>query len=294
MKFKLNLVIICLLCLNYLKAQSSLIVETDSIKIFDTYISENSKENIFPTIYKNGLLYISLGKYKIYKLYYSDLKSTSKKIKVSNKFYSGSTTVFNNEIYFTGKDFVSSNNQENLVIYKGYLEGYKIKKIKKLPICVNQFSYAHPSISKDGQSMVIVSNENGKNHLLELKRTKDNEWKKGNPIFITQSNFDIINPTFFNNNTIYFSTNSSKGDVKEVTYKRMNDKLVVDEINVEKGDFNIFKVTRVEGIWQLPQKAMVFNSEFDDLGVVFISKNKGYLNTFRYDNADNIFFFELK
>ena len=293
MKFKPSFFIICLLCLNFLKAQSSLIVETDSIKIFDTYISENSKENLFPTIYKNGLLYISLENDKNYKLYYSDLKSTSKKVKVSNKFYTGSIAVFNNEIYFTGTNF-ANDNQGNLVIYRGYLEGYKIKKIKKLPIYINGFNYAHPSISKDGQSMVIVSNENGKNHLLELKRTKDNEWEKGKPIFITQSNFDIINPTFFNNNTIYFSTNSSKGDVKEVTYKRMNDKLVVDEINVEKGDFNIFKITKINGIWQLPQKATVFNSEFDDLGVVFISKNKGYLNTFRYDNADNIFFFELK
>ena len=37
-----------------------------------------------------------------------------------------------------------------------------------------------------------------------------------------------------------------------------------------------------------------FNSEFDDLGVIFINEKSGYLTSFRYSDSDNIYYFELK
>ena len=70
-----------LLLLNLkLGAQEKLISETDSIAIFETYISLNSTENIAPIIYNDGLIYASANKSNYYKLYYSDLKSKSKKM----------------------------------------------------------------------------------------------------------------------------------------------------------------------------------------------------------------------
>ena len=64
--------------------------------------------------------------------------------------------------------------------------------------------------------------------------------------------------------------------------------------NYEEGVFNIYKTNRVNGKWTLPQKVTVFNSKFDDLSVIFKTERTGFLNTFRYDNTDNIYYFELK
>ena len=115
----------------------SLIFENDSIAIYDTYISLNSKENISPTIYKNGILYASENKLGFYKLYFSDLENDSQKIKVNSKFHAGKVSVYKNEIYFTKsikglKPAIS--NVYDLAIFKGTLVNNKISKDKPLSI----------------------------------------------------------------------------------------------------------------------------------------------------------------
>ena len=57
-----------------------LIEETDSIQIFETYLSNTSKGNLFPTFYKNGLLYVSNFQTKEHELYFSDLQNLRKKL----------------------------------------------------------------------------------------------------------------------------------------------------------------------------------------------------------------------
>lgn len=298
MKLKITSIIVTLLICNSVAAQNAnLITETDSIKIYDTYLSLNSKENIFPRLYKDGLIYASINNSNFYKLYYSDLNSKPKKIKTSSNFHVSNVAIFNNEIYFTKSDVVNTNSKKiNLSIYKGELNNFKIVKDKKLlPLTNKNYNYAHPSILKNGKQMIIVTNEKGKYHLLLLKRTENNTWVRSDVVFIAQSNFNIINPTFYNDSTIYFSSNSNKNAiVKEVSYKKENDSLMIDQVYFEKKDFDIYKTEKINGIWQLPQKANVFNSEFDDLGVIFTSEKTGYLTTFRFDNTDNIYYFELK
>lgn len=147
-----------LLLFNFkLDAQERLISETDSIAIFDTYISLNSSKNISPIIFNDGLIYASANKSNYYKLFFSDLKSKSKKIKISSKYNSGLVAVYKNEIYFTGNSkYATSDGSINLVIYKGIIENFKVKKIAPLPICKEVFSYNNPAISRDGKQMAIV------------------------------------------------------------------------------------------------------------------------------------------
>ena len=76
--------------------------------------------------------------------------------------------------------------------------------------------------------------------------------------------------------------------------KFVNGSWVKVKTKLEGSIFNIYKVTRVNGIWSLPAKVPKFNSEFDDLGVEFIDENSGYITTYRFSNTDNFYYFKLK
>ena len=295
MRFRLTIFILFLLFLNARAQKQALITETDSIKLFDTYLSLNSTENMFPSIYGDGLIYSSMHKSNSYRLFYSGLQSKSKKIKIGSRFFLGPVTVFDQEIYFTGiSRSMGNDGLYNLTIYKGSFENLKVTKPRELPILNKNFEYSHPSISKEGDMMVIVSNEKGSYHLLELIRNENDEWEKGEIIFIAQPSIMLLSPTIYDKNTIYFSSNLFKGKIKEVKRKFENGKLAYTEIFREKGVFNIYKTVKEKGIWQLPKKVHEFNSEFDELGVIFKTKKSGYLSTFRYNNTDNVYYFELK
>ncbi len=293
----LFVLVILVLIFFEIKAQSNnLIFENNDLQLFETYLSLNSEGNIFPSFLNNGLLYTSNYKSKNYQLFYSDLKSEPIKFKIGSKYQLGAVPIFNNEIYFTGiSKKLSSQGFNNFTIYKGVVEGLKVSKIKRLSICNPNFSYTYPTISKDGNKMVVVSNEKGSIHLLELKRNSNNQWEKGEVIFISQLDYEIINPLIFDENTIYFASNMTDGKITRVVYNT-NEKGEPEVIDVEreKGDFNIFKTVKTGISWGLPQKVEMFNSEFDDLGVLFINDKSGYINTFRYSNNDNIYYFELK
>lgn len=84
------------------------------------------------------------------------------------------------------------------------------------------------------------------------------------------------------------------GNLKRVISKNVDGKLVVGDLFYEEDSFNIYKIEKIAGSWSLPQKMNVLNSEFDDLDVLFINKKSGYITTSRFDNNDNIFYFELK
>lgn len=287
-----------LLLLNFkLDAQEKLISETDSIAIFDTYISLNSSENVSPVIYNDGIIYTSAHKSNDYQLFFSDLKSKSKKIKIRSNYNSGLVAVYKDEIYFTENlKYATPQNSVNLVINKGIIENFKISKAAALPICKKGFSYEYPAISKNGKQMAVVTNENGMVHLLELTRNNENVWSRSSVVFIAQVNFNIINPTFYNENTIYFSSNmiNGKTNIDRVNYTVKDGEPIITDVLYKTDVYNIYKIARIDGRWQLPEKQTIFSSDFDDLGVVFKTEKSGYMNTFRYDNTDNIYYFKLK
>lgn len=267
-----------------------LIKETDSISLYETYLANSSTGNVFPYFYKNGLIYVSNNKTSGYNLYFSDLNSKAKKIGLGLKFNFGAATIFENEIYFTGKTKTN-----NSTIYKGVIEDLKVSKVEKLEICDEKFSYTDPHISVDGKQMVLVSTEKQILHILELVRNNENKWVKKGAIFISHPNFDIINPTIYNENTIYFSSNIYKGKIKKVEYStNPNGELKVEQIHREEGDFNIYKIIRTNGRWGIPAIVPEFNSKFDELGVLFDSDNSGFLTSYRFNSNDNIYYFILK
>ncbi len=287
---------ICCFVLNTKAQEKILIFEDENIRLFETHLSLNSSGNIFPTIYNNGLIYASNYNSNNYKLLYSDLKSESQKFKIGSNYTLGAVAIFNNEIYFTGvTKKLSTSGTHNFTIYKGIIEDFKVKKIEQLPICSLDYSYTYPTISKDGSKMLVVTNEKGRLHLLELTRNEVNNWEKGEVVNISHPEFEIINPTFYNDNTIYFASNVFDGKVTGVLYVTDEEgKAQVAEVKREQGSFNIYKIEKNNGIWGIPIKQAIFNSDFDDLGVTFIDEKSGYLNSFRYSNSDNIYYFELK
>lgn len=270
-----------------------LISENESLKIFETNLSLKSDGNVCPSIYGEGLIYASNQKSNNY--YFSNLRSKSIRFKTGSKNTSGPVAIFNDEIYFTGlSKSKNSIGNHNFVIYKGIIKGYKVVDIELLPIFKLDFSYTDPSISKDGKRMIVVSNEKGYPHLLELNRNSRNEWVKGSIIYIGNPNFEILNPTIYDENSIYFSSNISSGKIISTTYTTENGNFSSGKNNVEKSDFNIYKIVKRNGKWQFPIKVSMFNSEFDDLSVVFKTSKSGYINSYRYNNSDNIYYFELK
>ncbi|MFD1292882.1 hypothetical protein ACFQ5N_03445 [Lutibacter holmesii] len=273
-----------------------LIEETDSIQLFETYLSNISTGNIFPTPFNNGLIYVSDYKQNNYNLYYSDLQSKPKKIGLGSKFDFGAATTFENTIYFTGiSKKPDAKGFYNSTIYKGKINNFKVSAIEPLAFCNKNFSYTDPCISKDGKNLLVVSTERAVIHIMEYMKNDLGKWIKKGLVYISNPNFDIINPTYFDENTIYFSSNISKGEITGVVYvKNEKGEISIDKVNREVGDFNIYKIKRVDDRWGIPIKAQEFNSEFDELGVQFDSDRSGYLTSFRYNSNDNIYYFVLK
>jgi hypothetical protein len=290
MKYFLSLFFIVFI-LFFGKAQEHfLIEETDSIQLFETYLSNTSTNNVFPSFYKNGLLYVSNFESKGFKLFYSDLFSITEKVGIGSKFNFGSVSVFENEIYFTG-----TTNTYNSAIYQGVFEDFKVKKLTKLDFCNPGFTYSDPFISENGEQMVLVSSEKNVLHIVELVKNEANEWVVKSVPYISHPAFEIMNPTLYNENTIYFSSNMNDGKVTGVIYNTTSEgKIIVSEIKREQGDFNIYKIERNGKNWGIPIKVIELNSEFDELGVLFDSDKSGYLTSRRYNSNDNIYYFILK
>jgi len=287
-------ILIVILSIIRLNAQENILIsENENIKIFESHISLKSDGNIWPAIYNEGIIYASNKRSNKY--YFKDFDSKIIRFKTNYKYSTGPFAVYKNEIYFTG--LTSSKNNikiKNNAIYKGLINDFEIVEIEPLTNLNPDFSFTDPSISKDGKRMIVVSNEKGYPHLLELIRNDKSEWIKGELIYISNPKFDILNPTIYNENTIYFSSNISSGKILEQSYTIENGKYIVNELKIENSHFNIYKTVKRDNIWSLPVKVEMFNSEFDDLSVIFLNEKSGYINTYRYNNSDNIYYFELK
>lgn len=276
--------------------KGELIFENDTIAIFESIVSKNSSENLYPFPYKNGLLYTSANNSDYYRLLFSNGIDKTKRIRISKRYQLGPVSIFKNEVYFTGMSrYMTAEGEPHLSIFRGELDEFKVNKAKELDFCIDGYTYAHANISEDGQSMVVVTNENDVYHLLELNRNDKNEWERGETVFITQLNFKILNPVYQGNDVMYFSSNVFDGNEGNKRYEQVGDKMVLVDIDKVDMSFNIYKIKRNKnGGWSIPMKVDALSSEFDDLGVCFINDKSGYLSTYRYDNTNNIFYFDLK
>jgi len=178
---KTNIIILFSLfyCLSIKAQEGFLIKETDSIQLFETHLSNISDGNLFPSFYRNGLLFVSNFDTNLHNLYYSDLELEKIKIPLRGKFNFGAASIYGSTIYFTGKT-----KSFNSIIYKGVIENLKVSKVEKLSFCNDKFSYSDPAISKDGQQLIVVSNERELLHIIEFVKNDENNWEKKSVPFI--------------------------------------------------------------------------------------------------------------
>lgn len=252
----------------------------DSVRIYETYISENLPNASMPIKYKDGLIFNSKMDTAFYSLYYTDLESEIVKIEISNQNYNvGKATVssFNDDIFFTMNScpkhtFNSGEKICNLAVFEGKILDFKIQDFDKIGICKNEFNYWSPSISVDGTNIVIVTNEGGSYQLVEIFKDNRNTWVKGDVLYTSPDKSPILNPSSINQDEIYFAC-SIKGSLS---------------------GFDIYKIVKKNGKWQTPENVKYLNSEFDDTGVCFVTNNSGYITTNRYTAEDNIYYFQMR
>ena len=291
------LLLIVFLCFSgsIISQEREVIAQSEDITIYESLVSKTSKNNLFPTFFKNGLIYNAVDKNEFYNPFYVDSILGKQKIKVGYRFRLGGMTTHENTIYFTGiSKRMDANFNYNLCIYKGNLEKNKVSKIRKLDFCDPGFTYSHPTISSDGNKLMLVSNEKNQFHLLEFTKDEKGEWGQKKVVYIIHQSFDIINPTYFGDDTVYFSSNYYEGKIKQISLNMEKGKLQRTIRDMETGSFNIYKIERKKNHWSIPEKVIALSSESDDLGALFITEKSGYLTSYRYNNSDNIYYFELK
>ncbi|APG64002.1 hypothetical protein LPB136_00845 [Tenacibaculum todarodis] len=232
----------------------------------------NVKYNDFaPTVYKDGILFVSDRDGEFYNLYYSDFKNNLKKIKIKKQKHHIGQVFYdkkNKLIYLTkssGKK--SSNNKFNLAVYKGKIKKNKIFDLKKLSFCNPEFSYGHAQILNN--KLLIHTNEGGVYSLNEYS-LKNDQWVKTRTIFTDTS--PILNPIFKDHSTIIFASKRIGGI----------------------GGIDLYKITKSKEEWSKPINLKKFNTPFDDLSLIFTDKNKGYISSNRIDNKDHIFKFSFQ
>ena len=243
------------------------------IKFKITNFSDNNSNDFSPTKYKNGILFVSDRNPDnlYYDLYFTDFKSKPKKVKINNnKYHIGQVFYDDKEdvVYLTkSSKQISENNRVNLAIYKGKIKNNKIRNLKKLNFCNPKFSYGYAQVKNN---TMLIHTDEGEGYSLILYELLNKKWIKKEVIFNNEN--PIINPVYINENTIVFASKYLDG----------------------LGGFDLYQITKNNGIWSQPFNLTKINTKFDELSLLFINKNKGYISSNRKNNKDNIFEFTLK
>lgn len=181
-----------------------------------------------------------------------------------------------------GVDVKSKNGQFTVKIY------IKVKDStgafvgdRKLPFELDNYTYCHPTLSKDGRRLYFASNMPGGfggMDLYMIRKINDSTWTSpinlGARINTTQNE---LFPYWGPDNQLYFSSNGLRGS---------------------KGGLDIYSIDiDNRAAMALPLEAP-FNSESDDFGIVFINKDmtRGYFSSSRVGGlgGDDIYEFEFK
>jgi len=242
-----------------------------SIKFELLNFSNNKSNDFAPSLFKDGILFVSDRNSSFYNLYFYNFKSSPKKIKISNQKYHIGQAFYDNKneiIYVTkSSNEKSKTNRINLAVFQGTLRKYKIKKLKKLNFCNPDFSYGYAQILEN--KLLISTDEKGI-FSLNIYNKKKNKWNFQKTIFKDKS--PILNPVFKNKTTIIFASKRDGGN----------------------GGIDLYETKENNGKWSNPINLKEFNSEFDDLSILYLNENEGYISSNRVDNKDHIFKFEIQ
>lgn len=249
---------------------------TQTVRFELASFSNKLYNDFAPTLFKNGILFVSDRdkNTNYYSLYYSDFKSKPKKVKIKNqKYHIGQIfyDVLNKTAYLTktSNEISKDSTTYNLAVFTGEIKGNKrkrIERLKKLDFCNPNYSYGYAQIHN--KKLTIHSNENNE-YSLSVYEFKNNKWVKEKVIY--KDKYPILNPIYKNNSTIVFASKRPGG----------------------KGGIDLYKIVKIDEKWSEPVNLIEFNSEYDELSLLYINENKGYLSSNRIDNKDHIFEFAI-
>jgi outer membrane protein OmpA-like peptidoglycan-associated protein len=182
----------------------------------------------------------------------------------------------NKIIYTVAKDRLGKGERNNLELHEAFIK--KDRRIKKDQVLYSSdsASFAHPSISPNGQFLVFASDmaqDSTGMDLYLVSRTDSNGWGEPRRLPATiNTPLDEVFPYLKNDSTLYFSSNGHPG------YGGL--------------DFFVSKLRK--GRWTNPINAKApINSSKDDFGICFVDSAGGYFSSSRAGGAgrDDIYAF---
>lgn len=283
--------------------------KVDSFFYKTTALNINSTESSFsPVYYRKGILFTSqrnaAGKNETdtwtgngcFNLYYAEKIESGdfnepKLLKgdIKSPFHEGPSSFVKktNRIYFTRSNMKKSHLEKNdssinnLQLYTSVLEDGEWGGIQKLSFNNHNYSYGHPTLTKDGNTMYFVSDQPngiGKTDIY-VSHFSNFKWSKPQNIGTQINTTGTEMFPFIDDNrdtlTLYYSTNGKPG----------------------LGGMDIYYSNYIDGEWQKPiHMSYPINSSKDDFGLVFNENHKeGYFSSNRdgENGYDKIYAFEL-
>lgn len=272
-------------------------------KVYNLEDINSNVSDFSPVLYRDGLVFVSESPVDLV----SGNKSTWNGNPYSCIFYSKGekkddsvvfdkghplSSVFNNdalnssacfnkdqtEMYFTkadtkggkGKDYVN-----HPKIYMAKLSGSSWRSIQSLPFNSDDYSTAHPALSKDGTTLYFSSTMPGGYggaDLYMVKRNGDAWGKPENLGPVINTAKDEMYPQFSDDGRLYFSSNGHEGF----------------------GGLDIFSSLWSDNKWTKPSNMNPpINSSRDDFGIVFKDAKSGYFSSDRFGGkgSDDIYGF---
>ncbi|MEY8848818.1 TolB family protein [Psychroserpens sp. XS_ASV72] len=208
------------LAINDKLSQYGVVYVKDSIVFFSRY-----KVNSFGSVERNS------GNQQIFTLYQGVMNQDGE-ITNAKEFVSSDRFVFNSSSAGFSKDgkyiYVTTNEKKRGDVYKyddktrnlrmelgEYVEGKGYMKFKPLPFCDERYSYAHPSVSPDGQYLYFTSNiplAKGPTDIFRVKILGNNRYGDIENIgaHVNSPRKEMF-PFITEGNVLYFSSDRNKG-----------------------------------------------------------------------------------
>ena len=264
-----------------------------------TNFKEVNTENLefSPTLYNDGVIYVASSsstkkrkrkpKRITFDLKYFDLEKQSEATdfyeKDINDLHHFGPCAFNpiaKEIFYSEnyKDKKGSNGRYSMKLIRAVYKNNSWHTIDDFPFNSHEYSILHPAISRDGKTLIFVSNMPGGYGGMDLYSiTKlDNGWSipvNLGPEINSESN-DVF-PTFYGDDHIFFSSDAKDG----------------------LGGLDIFVCKYIDGGWRYPQNlGTPVNSVSDDIGFALSADaSSGFFSSNRAGGLgeDDIYRFQL-
>ncbi len=223
--------------------------QLDSIKLFSKKINTRFHEGPVSYCEFDSTMYFTRDNYKFFKGF-----STDGIIKL--KIYQSKFT-YNDWLKWMG-------DRLNSIGINSKLNKEDWRTEKEHPVCNNEFSVGHPTITKDGKKMYFTSNKpdgKGGSDIYVSRRIEGNEWSEPMNIRSVNTEGDEMFPYISDDGTLYFASTGWPG----------------------MGGLDIFKAKSSRGGFRKPvNMGAPLNSTSDDFGLI-VSHNKktGYFSSNR-------------